>query len=351
MKKYVCLALSVVFIVLSFAIIHPFDGIAVGKGNGQNAKVETLDEFVSIIDSAVASLKMTGPEEQMMGLSNSNKLPGGSKEHTSVTMETSQYVTNSYVMNGTGIYMKVQNSVQAEMTYYVSEDGQLYIEMTGEVSSNVSQSASNAPGNLNTFMSFEAKLYYGNDKLLIYYDDVIYAQNGMTNDMSMLLGKWIDFSDLNIGGAMGADVASNLRENDAKLLTIYGDYIDRYLDSGFEESNSVYTMNNDIFNSLCKEVNRLVSANASSGGFSGLDVQITDGDFYVDLSDKESPQITQSYKYKYPGSFNYGGQKYSIESIGDNSTHQEMIFKNIDNTKIEFPDDIKVYTLQELVGA
>ncbi len=330
--------------------------ISYGKGNGVNAKVESLEELHGVLQS----IENISFYPQAAALADP---VSEAAEHTSVTViiTDDQNAAQTYSRSTESISSNSSSNVafQRELQIAIAEDA-VYYSTTGKM---ITESASRSQTQLQSgsvtvtesvknFFDFSFDIYLSADQLLIkaerlngsysrsysYTNSADPSQNKTEEEKDTLyddevydalsgnLGKWIDCRD---HAVFLSELLSLNEENMDSLLAI-GQLIEKASDGTqplFEQEGDRYILREE-------ELLQLFGVSADSVDFNG--------GLTVDLSQSDAPLIQLN-----------GKSKTSADTQGTKATSNAnctFLFKNIDNTVIRLADDLQTIALTDLIG-
>ncbi|MBQ8858421.1 MAG: hypothetical protein IJ012_01360 [Clostridia bacterium] len=327
MKRYALLLLSLVLIVAVLLLLPSKFTVAIGgKGSGKGASITRLDNLVTVVQSFSY---MSGED---------NSYIAAAAEYGSIHANLRKDISMGYKMRGGGMSSDFACTISSDADMYMTEKGQLYIDAAFDWNTQSNQDNQSSL----VMMSIDMKMYTDKECVYVFFSKFDVTQNGVKENVpSQMLGKWIDFS---MDGVI--DIFQQLISLNTEALALYGEYIDQHLDNGFSKNGDVYTMKSDLFQELAQ---RELSMAENFFGTGGMDFEFDfDGDFEVDLSNEKKPKIKQNFEYEYPEKVTVAEKSVYIETTTPNFERMEITFLDVNNTIVEFPSDVRVYSMEEI---
>lgn len=343
-KKIIAFVACAVLIIAAIVLGYGKTEVYVGRGNGTDAKVTTIDELDDVFDS-IAYL-----ESGFGGASASTYADGQQEEqspayHTSVTVtETSEIYYNQKVSMDNPLtgkyYSENTSSANRKLTLYLTPDANYYVS-EGEIVSSTYVSSSgedeeDTERRTRTYLNFKINIYISTEKVMLKIDRLSYTTSGDTESdesefeffdvFNRHLGTWIDCSS--VPEVMLAFI--QLNSQNADTLTEIGDLIKENTQgeqSGFIKEGDIYTLDEEIIKEFF--------------GASTVGDEFFDGSFIIDLSAAERPSLNYDVKVDVKDEENTGNASYAYLSDG-------IIFENIDNTRVSL-GEVDTVDIQDIM--
>jgi len=326
-KRIVTLSISAVLLVfcLVFTSVTNRTVIA-GPGNGTDEKVETLEEFIEVLEyltqkssgNSVASSKLIATLSAQAPEAVSSK---ASSNHESATIHISTHSGSSYSSSNSSYTSGMSSSsmsIDRELTLYINEDC-TYYESTGTVSSATSGTYNSTYKTSSAFMNFDMCIYHCEDESYILINELIFADDSESRQIRKeYAGCWIEMPFEFVEGLV--DIDTDNREVLASIGAIIEFLIEN--EEADEDDNKI-SLSGSEWERICKKLDQ-------SNPFSLLGGD--DMSFDVDLSAPTRPYISL-YSYQ-DASDDYDAV--SVHSTAKNDI--KITMKNIDNTEIKFND-------------
>lgn len=316
-KRYgsLLLALALILVAATYPQSFQFNNIA-GCGNGESAQITSL-ENISLLAENLSRAMNRSP---LWGVGNS------------LHMYIEKEMQLSYETYGASQSEKFTLSLNGGGDYYLTTEGKIYIDASIEMNG-VSY------GEI-VYISADMKIYMDTFNTYVYTTHIEMVQDGVTmNIPSMMLRKWIDFTETNYGYSGAFDQIFGAYTN---TLSVFAKYTQS--EDNFEKDGDVYTMKPEPFKEQLEEQ---LAISEALFGLTHKDLDI-DGEFKVDLSNKEKSKIEQSYSFVWPETIYDCGETIYINNDVPNKEKTNITFMDVGNTVVQFPDDEHVYSVQEM---
>lgn len=329
MKKYVALIVCSVLLIIAMLMGSATQSdVILGRGNGIDARVATVEQFVDVLDFFTNyKIKSTDSASVEDGVSTFASKKEESK-YTSATFYNKSKMTSNYSSSFSGASSTTNLVFNRELTIYLTETS-AYYDSIGKVMQSSTQTYQGETKSYSSYMDFDMEIYMSAKKCYIKFNkfDMFASGDGASSNENIIkpemLGKWFD------GDEIGSEFLAINQQNYA-ILEDLGDYFEDYRLSNFNESNGVYKLKQEYL----QEVFAVV--------FGVPETDDMKGEFSLNLSNKVRPtvSIVQSYSAS-----NYNdGQSVSNSAYSQNN----MVFSNINNTVINFKAT-NIYDLEDYI--
>lgn len=338
-KRWTALAISILTTV-AIIIMLPLPGTVrvAGIGKGENARIEKMEGL------AVAL------QEIFSWYSSANSKQASITEdefHSArIQIQSSQSQEFKLLYSGSAVS---QNRLQIEFTadYYINDQGQIYIETKAELYTQMLME-DNKTSSEDIYIHMDAKIYEDEEALYVYYDEISLSANGVTQNVPQLTGKWLSITET-IGQEFFGTV-EDLYAHDFAFINVYCQYIRDHLQEGFRVEDNVHTMEQELFQELCRDLQSINKETLGKGyEWDNDSVLYDEGSFSVDLTDAEKPRIETKYHYTLPSKIYAQGYWFDVENTGVNYVEQELVLCNLNNINITFPDNVTIYDIEDVL--
>lgn len=363
-RRIIVAAVCVVIIVVAAVISYDPQIAVIRKGDGVNAEINTLDE----VNDVVRSIEYLAGRNSDSGILAS---AASDARYASVTVtETTDAYSESrtsYSADNVSSDSSSSSSMRRKLQIAFTQNAVFYNSAGQVVSKSTSSRSENHtyrdPNNnyeesyywthtsrqSHTLMDFEFSMYISYGMVYIKFDRLefsSYSRYVKTDDhdesnneestdygasevMSTLAkhtGEWINCSSQ-------PDLVSgfiDINDNNTDTLSELGDYIDTAVEEegALSVSGNIYSLTSAGFDFIF--------------GF-GSDDDYS-GEFYIDLTNAQSPYVSIDYRIDRNNSDN-GNRSSAYSSVND-----LINFENINNTEIVFDDTVKTVDVSEIFG-
>ncbi len=322
-KTTVSIILVLALIGLSLALIVEKAGYYAGAGDGENTRIEKVEELPPIIDDVLSSVN----------LKQAKTVAKTARKHKSATIELDYDMESDVKSDNYSINIKM---VGTEKWYVSTETEQMIALTKGTVKTIVTEN------NITQTVEFyvDADVYINAEGVYMKFNN--FSSNQAVSLPMNVLDKWLDVSSLNAYGSSMNEMVVSLMNGNAKTLERCGTYIRNNLENGFEQIGDKYIMNEALRKQFIAE-EIVFKTNNLEGIIEDLVYDEAECEFAVDLTNKEETSIELLGNTKFSSKIE--GQKFNY----DTKYTESLLIKNVDNTVIEFDDNVKIYDIEELM--
>ncbi len=297
MKKYISWVVCAVLL-FSAMLLPKFNPIEIGKGSGVGQKVESVEEVADILCSFGAT------EDELNQMMSTNTVEQ-TNTHKSVTLEFE--INRSFSMWQKSTRKQFLSS-QSRMTMYIDDEKVYY-----RAESDTFQEAPLGEEMKRVSSSPVFDLYVFGEQ--VFLKVMQGAGEGFPKE---LLNKWVDMGD-------GAEMFQAVTGMNLLIMSTIGQYILNCEEDIFSRSGNTYTLNSTAAKTLWGQL--------SFGEIK--EDEFDEAEFFVDLSSKRSP---------------FFSARCTVTEKGEGSSfwwgeHVKCRLSNIDNTKVNFPQNVEIYNL------
>ena len=327
LKSGLSILFGAIFLFVAIGMHYDRGFYYAGAGNGKNAEMKTIADVNTVIDSVLSMVDNLFDKAEsnpitptVMQVNTRNATASETLQHTSAT------VCVDYNLDC--IATETENCVSITMDgtedWYISySTGELLVVGKGLIS--VQQ-----PVVEEIYIDFEV-YWTENGMLLCKYNDIMSNVPVFQQFPQNAMGKWLNLSTVS---ALQGE-AQELISMNYSWLSIAGEYLNKYLDDGFDKNGDTYAMKQECYDAFASQV--------LSERMHIVDTEIPNfphnGSFEVNLKDREMPVIILKDDTKLKD----GNTDVEV------SQHQTVTIKNVDNTVINLSDNIVVYEINDLI--
>lgn len=332
MKKYISLIVCSVLLAIAVIAGTPKNSdVIYGRGNGQDYKVNTIEQFAEVLDFfkdyQLVSSNEKSAKSGISGFDSSadEDSTESKKDYTSATFYNKSRGAINYSYSYSGMSSSSKTTFMRELTIYFTQTA-VYYKSVGTVMSKSSYSSGDESESVSSIMDFDIDIYMTAEHCYIKFNKFNMSVSGsddedgnfVTTDM---LDKWFDAGEI-------AEYFLEINESNYEILSSINDYFEENKFSNFKQSNSVYTLKDDAIKSFFSFI---------------LGTSVPDkvkGTFKVNLSTKARPTVTLISSY---GDSQENGD---VSASGSSYSEDNIAFSNINNTIIQFKAN-KIYDLND----
>ena len=330
MRKYVSWIVGAVLV--GAALLAPNGGTAsiAGTGTGESAKITQVKQVGELL--ACLSEK-TGEEPMVYTAPTSIKNMAAKSQQEEYESVTLSIESSANIITKWGENTYSQSSSTTKMTRslqcYFTKDEAFYVADATIITSSSSSSRNKS----NKALSVAFELYIGEEvqcvKITRWGAKYNYTIDGEKMDgendddaiLSEIINRWVDAEEL-------GETLISINALNYEILSIFGEYILEVDSNKFVKSGNTYSLKSGSAKELCSEI-------------CGLTDGFDEASFSVDLSNATSPCIN----FLYTADYSHKDSNYSVSYKGGEMS--TIVLSNINNTVINFPEDITVYSLED----
>ncbi len=319
MSRYLSLVLAIVIIVIGLCLPQQSADIKTGRSYGKSEKIESQEEFLAVISSAIGL--MSGETDT---------------EYKSISfrVESEQIIDLGHYETRLGerVYISQDAVANYKVNYCINEDGEMLVSLDANIFSE--------DGFWNRvesdILTVGVDIYYGKEITFLRIRDY-YSSDILLSpvELSVYLNKWLLVDEKGITG-IESDVTISYVE---KALAIFKDWLE-YPESTYEDKKSLLT----IYDELEKELMLLEFCEQTEILYYMNRMEFKNSSFKFDMTDSKKPKVNLNCVADY-SKVNKDNYFFGAE----NSVKFEMEFYNINNTRVDC--DLRrwdIYALEDI---